>query len=103
MLVSAAEDADLMDLASWSVTPPLAFDPAWFADVQPLLPTGGYLEGAHLCRSDQAVVPVPCKPTPLSSTCCMQSDRLQHVLQITGVVGCMQAMQWSGQTGQWAC
>jgi hypothetical protein len=50
VLVSAAEDADLMDPASWSVTPPLAFDPAWFADVQPLLPTGGYLEGAHLSR-----------------------------------------------------
>jgi hypothetical protein len=48
VLVSAAEDADLMDPASWTVTSPLAFEPAWFADVQPLLPTGGYLEGAHL-------------------------------------------------------
>ena len=54
VLVSAAEDADLMDPASWSVSPPLAFDPAWFADVQPLLPTGGYLEGAHLSRHRQS-------------------------------------------------
>lgn len=37
-----------MDPASWSVTPPLPFDAAWFADVQPLLPTGGYLEGGRL-------------------------------------------------------
>ena len=67
-----------MDPASWSVSPPLAFDPAWFADVQPLLPTGGYLEGAHLCRSTQAVLPVPCMPMPSPSICCMQSNRQQY-------------------------
>ena len=83
MLISAAEDADLMDPASWSVTPPLAFDPAWFADVQPLLPIGGYLEGAHLCRSSQAVFPAPCMPTPSPSICCMQSDRQQYEILIS--------------------
>lgn len=62
-LVSAAEDADLMDPASWSVSPPLAFDAAWFADVQPLLPTGGYLEGAHLLAHDPccACLESPCR------------------------------------------
>jgi hypothetical protein len=49
VLISAAEDADLMDPASWSITPALTFDTEWFADVQPSLPTGGYLEGDHIC------------------------------------------------------
>lgn len=47
MLVSAPEDADLMNPASWTATPPLPFDTAWLEDVQPSLPSGGYLEGQH--------------------------------------------------------
>ena len=46
MLISAAEGSDLMDPASWAITPPLAFDDAWLrGHGQPATATAGFLEG----------------------------------------------------------
>ncbi len=50
MLISAREGSDLMDPASWAMTPPLAFDGAWLRGHG--LPDGsaaGFLEGE--CRA----------------------------------------------------
>lgn len=52
MVISAAEDADLMDPASWTATAPLPFDAAWTAGLQPQLPIAGYLEGGRARRKD---------------------------------------------------
>ena len=46
MLISAAEDSDLLEPGSWTMTPPLAFDDTWLrGHGQPAAATGGYLEG----------------------------------------------------------
>lgn len=63
MLVSAADDADLMEPASWTATPPLPFDMAWLADLEPAFPIAGYLEGAlhtFLCTQAQWSCPARC-------------------------------------------
>ena len=60
MLISAPEGSDLMDPASWAMTPPLAFDGAWLRGHG--LPDGsaaGYLEGATLRTHRRPQWPVP--------------------------------------------
>jgi len=46
VLISAPESSDLMDPASWAMTPPLAFDDTWLrGHGLPGTATAGYLEG----------------------------------------------------------
>lgn len=46
LLISAAEGSDLLHPASWSMTPTLAFDPAWLrGHALPDAATAGFLEG----------------------------------------------------------
>ncbi len=54
VLISAAEGSNLMDPASWAMTPPLAFDDAWLrGHGQPAAATAGYLEGDYVCAAMQ--------------------------------------------------
>ena len=60
VLASAAEGSDLMNPASWAMTPPLAFDDAWLrGHGQPAAATAGYLEGDWRLHHPSGLMALP--------------------------------------------
>lgn len=55
LVLSAPEDADLLDAASWQVSNSLAFDPAWLPAAWGALPRPGWLEGNVVAAPDGAL------------------------------------------------